>query len=76
MAKWETAGSVLPQLFKTVTAGPPPLPVGKRGATPRSHEIDFEIHGDDLQLVEIELDPEEIAALEKPYLAQGIVGHF
>jgi uncharacterized protein (TIGR00266 family) len=32
--------------------------------TKRSHEIDFEIHGDDLQLVEIELDPSETVIAE------------
>src|SRR5688572_10360291 len=65
MAKWETAGSVLPQLFSQVTGGPPPLPGGPLGAPKkRSHEIDFEIHGDDLQLVEIELDPGEAVIAE------------
>jgi uncharacterized protein (TIGR00266 family) len=76
MAKWETAGKVLPQLFTTITAGPPPLPLGPRGATKRSHEIDFEIHGDDLQLVEIELDPTETVIAEAGgmcYMEEDIV---
>jgi uncharacterized protein (TIGR00266 family) len=65
MAKWEPAGTALPQLFSQIVGGPPPLPVGPAGATKkRSHEIDFEIHGDDLQLVEIELDPGETVIAE------------
>jgi uncharacterized protein (TIGR00266 family) len=40
---------------------PPPLP----GSGPRrSHVIDYEIHGDDLQMVEIELDPGETVIAE------------
>lgn len=39
---------------------PPPLP----SSTPRSHVIDYQIHGDDLQLVEIELDPGETVIAE------------
>ncbi len=66
MASWEPAGKVLPQYFTStaVVAGPPPLPVGGAAPTKRSHEIDFEIHGDDLQLVEIELDPGETVIAE------------
>ncbi|MYJ30337.1 MAG: AIM24 family protein, partial [Acidimicrobiaceae bacterium] len=30
----------------------------------RSHEIDYQIYGDDLQFVEIELDPGEIVVAE------------
>lgn len=30
----------------------------------RSHEIDFEIHGDDMQMVEVELDPQETVIAE------------
>ena len=47
-------------------APPPPVGVpsqfGAGGAAPntmRSHEIDYEIFGDDLQFVEVELDPGE-----------------
>ncbi|HZJ17508.1 MAG TPA: TIGR00266 family protein [Chthoniobacteraceae bacterium] len=40
---------------------PPPLtPATKR----RSHEVDYHIHGDDMQLVEIELDPGETVIAE------------
>jgi uncharacterized protein (TIGR00266 family) len=63
MATWQPARQALPQLFTGTVSGPPPLP--KAGAPGRrSHEIDFEIHGDDLQLVEIELDPGETVIAE------------
>lgn len=65
MAKWEPASKALPQLFSGVTTTPPPLPVvGGAPRAKRSHEIDFEIHGDDLQMVEIELDPGEAVIAE------------
>jgi uncharacterized protein (TIGR00266 family) len=40
---------------------PPPFPPATRR---RSHEVDYQIHGDDLQLVEIELDPGETVIAE------------
>ena len=39
---------------------PPPIPSVAR----KSHVIDYEIHGDDMQLVEIELDPGETVIAE------------
>lgn len=76
MANWTPAGQVLPELFSSTSAGapPPPLPGGNGGAK-RSHEIDFEIHGDDMQMVEIELDPGETVIAEAGgmcYMEQGI----
>ena len=41
----------------------------------QSHEIDYQIHGDDLQFVEIELDPGEVVIAEAGammYIEQGI----
>ena len=41
----------------------------------RSHEIDYQIYGDDLQFVEIELDPGEVVIAEAGammYMEQGI----
>ncbi len=41
----------------------------------QSHEIDYQIHGDDLQFVEIELDPGEVVIAEAGammYIDQGI----
>ena len=40
--------------------GPPPFP----STTRSSHVIDYEIHGDDMQLIEIELDPGETVIAE------------
>ncbi|HUG54582.1 MAG TPA: AIM24 family protein, partial [Vicinamibacteria bacterium] len=37
------------------------LAVAAGGGFTGAHEIDFEIHGDDLQFVEVELDPGETA---------------
>ncbi|TAE73239.1 MAG: TIGR00266 family protein [Verrucomicrobia bacterium] len=76
MAGWETAGKVLPGLFDrpdlppALPPGPPPL-VGKR-----SHEIDYEIIGESIQMVEIELDPGEAVIAEggaMNYMEDGIV---
>jgi uncharacterized protein (TIGR00266 family) len=62
MPSWLPAGQALPDLFSNKAGGPPPLPGG--GSRIRSHDIDFEIHGDDLQMVEIELDPSETVIAE------------
>ena len=66
MTAWEPAGKALAHLFasRAVSAAPPPLPAGPLAPAKRSHEIDFEIHGDDLQMVEIELDPGETVIAE------------
>lgn len=48
-----------------------PIPPEFQGA----HEIDFEIYGDDMQFVEVELDPQETAIAEAGammYMEQGI----
>ncbi len=65
--EWQAAGVALPHLFnsKSTDGGvlaPPPLP---HGAGPQTcHEVDYEIFGDDMQIVEIELDPGEIVIAE------------
>jgi uncharacterized protein (AIM24 family) len=41
----------------------------------RSHEVDYEIYGDDLQFVEVELDPRETVIAEAGammYMEDGI----
>lgn len=51
--------------------GPPPTPAGRRTAD----EIDYEIFGDDMQFVEITLDPNEVVVAEAGammYMTQGI----
>ncbi len=65
MANWTAAGEVLPSLFGPHNTQPPAIPAG--GPPPMrggSHEIDFEIFGDDMQIVEIELDPGETVIAE------------
>ncbi|MEQ1862768.1 MAG: TIGR00266 family protein [Chthoniobacteraceae bacterium] len=62
MAEWKPAGQVLAQLFTKSAGAPPPLPPS--AAAQRSHVIDFEIHGDDMQMVEVELDPGETVIAE------------
>ncbi len=66
MSAWQPAAQALPQLFAStaLVGAPPPLPMGRNSVPRRSHEIDFEIHGDDMQLVEIELDPGETVIAE------------
>lgn len=51
------------------SAGPPPLPSSTSAsaagsATGQVHEIDFEIHGEEMQFVEITLDPNEACIAE------------
>jgi uncharacterized protein (TIGR00266 family) len=79
MAEWKPLQVVRPGLIKT---GPPSLPgvmpplnvPAIDGAT-RSHEIDYKIMGDDMQIVEIELDPQETVIAEAGsmnYMEAGI----
>jgi len=52
------------------TGGPPPAPKARV-----ADEIDFEIYGDDMQFVEITLDPDEVVVAEAGammYMTQGI----
>ena len=66
MPAWSRAAEALAHLFPTAPEVPPPIPgntflAPKRGT---SHQIDYEIFGDDIQLVEIELDPGETVVAE------------
>ncbi len=77
MAGWAPAGEVFPQLFSTGTPPPlPPMHVAPPHPQRRCHEVDYEIFGDDLQLVEVELDPGETVVAEAGamnYMEDGIV---
>ncbi len=57
-------------------AAPPPLPAGRVApGRQRAHEIDYRIEGEDLQFVEIELDPGESVVAEAGalmYMTAGI----
>ncbi len=68
MADWKPAGEALPELFNDGTgAAPPPVPAGALvGPAPgqRCHEVDYEVFGDDMQIVEVELDPGEKVVAE------------
>lgn len=76
MDGWKPASEVLPALFRGAGTPPPlepsgPPPVGGR----RSHEIDYEIIGESIQMVEIELDPGETVIAEAGamnYMDDGI----
>lgn len=64
---WHEAGVVLAHLFNESTAddgieSPPPLPASP--APTQCHEVDYEIFGDDMQIVEVELDPGETVIAE------------
>ncbi len=61
-AGWLPAAQALPRLFQGATPPPPPPPGTPAGR--RSHEIDFEIIGSEMQIVEIELDPGETVIAE------------
>lgn len=86
MAEWKPLKLVRPDLIK---GGPPAMPPGMPpmamntpapyGAAPaqaqRSHEIDYKIMGDDMQIVEVELDPGETVVAEAGsmnYMEEGI----
>lgn len=72
MESWAGASSVLPDLFP-VSNTPPPL--NSSGSEGRSHEIDYEIIGESIQMVEVELDPQETVIAEAGsmnYMEDGI----
>lgn len=81
MADWVPAGELMPQLFNGGGSAtpPPPLPPGGGAVsttTQHCHEIDYEIMGGDMQIVEIELDPHETVIAEAGamnYLEEEII---
>jgi uncharacterized protein (TIGR00266 family) len=76
MSDWTPLGQI-PQfhsLFKDESMAPPPVP-NSSAQWRRSHEIDYEVFGDDMQFVEITLDPQEAVIAEAGgmmYMSQGI----
>ena len=73
MSQWTPLGQV-PELAGAAASGfatPPPPPPGGQ----RAHEIDYKIYGEDLQFVEVELDPGESVVAEAGgmmYMTPGI----
>ena len=76
MATWQKVKDVpafAPFVAQGQSAGsapPPPTPPGRR-----AHDIDFVIHGNEMQFVEVELDPGEAAVAEAGafmYMTPGI----
>ena len=68
LANWQPSDGALPMLFSgggSSPSAPPPIPAevpsGRGGQ--RSHEVDYEIFGDDMQIVEVELDPGEVEVI-------------
>lgn len=68
LANWTVAHDALPTLFSAPAAAPAPAQAPVTQSAPpagqRSHEIDYEIFGDDIQIVEVELDPGETVIAE------------
>ncbi|MCB1050129.1 MAG: TIGR00266 family protein [Acidobacteria bacterium] len=61
MTNWTPIGQI-PELHESA---PPPVPAaGPGGMGKRSHEIDYEVFGEEMQFVEIELDPQETVIAE------------
>lgn len=73
MENWAPASTVLPSLFAG-PGTPPPIPTSGIPSR-RSHEIDYKIIGESIQMVEIELDPRETVIAEAGamnYMEDGI----
>jgi len=75
MPQWTAAAQAQPSLFQAA-GSPPPMPAGGPPAMPmRSHDVDYEILGNEMQIVEIELDPGETVIAEAGgmnYMEDGI----
>ena len=77
MPSWVPAMQALPSLFNQAAGGPPPPLPASSGPPPvmRAHDIDYEIIGNEMQMVEIELDPGETVIAEAGgmnYMEDGI----
>ena len=76
-AEWSRASQVLPALFNGGASTPPPMPPPVPGGSGmRAHDVDYEIHGNEMQIVEVELDPGETVIAEAGgmnYMDDGIV---
>jgi len=71
MAGWVPAGSI-EELKGHAPATPPPVPAATGSS---ADEVDYEIHGSEMQFVEVELDPGESVVAEAGgmmYMGEGI----
>ncbi len=67
MANWEALESILQFRDALGLTGAPPVPPPPPAHAfghPRAHDIEYEIHGEEMQLVEITLDPGEATIAE------------
>ncbi len=74
MTNW-TPISAVPQLAPHLKGGQPAAPPPIGAARREAHEIDFHIYGEDMQFVEVELDPGESTVAEAGammYMTDGI----
>lgn len=72
MASWVPVEKIAELQAKPGTGAPPSIPAGGGG---KADEIDYTIHGSEMQFVEIELDPRESAVAEAGammYMGDGI----
>ncbi len=70
LSSWIAARHVPAVTQETTVTSMPPPPSGRR-----ADEIDYQLHGDDMQFVEVELDPDEMAVAEAGammYMTSGI----
>jgi uncharacterized protein (TIGR00266 family) len=74
MSGW-TAAAQVPELSGLVVAAAPGAPTPPSRSGRRAHEVDYEIVGEEMQFVEVELDPGEGAVAEAGammYMTDGI----
>ncbi len=71
VSEWTEARHVVALGVSTNQPAPPP----RRGKTTRADVIDYELYGDDMQFVEVTLDPDEVVIAEAGgmmYMTEGI----
>lgn len=74
MANWEQLQNVA-ELNAPMQGAPPPPPASSNSRGMRCHEVDYEIFGEEMQFVEVELDPQETVIAEAGammHMEQGI----
>jgi len=74
MTNWAPISTV-PQFVQFLKGGVTPPPPSIPGGRRQAHEIDFKIYGEDMQFIEVELDPGESAVAEAGammYMTDGI----